>query len=505
MRFVGCYGHQAIAIKMFMLDNMVFLYHSGSVFQFVSSEAWIIKSSFISNSGGSIHDVPLEFTVVDMLWIAISNYYRHAHVGAAIAIAQSNIVISGCVFEGNQAQLGGAVFVEQQSNVTITGTAFGQNYANCHLSRCTSGAIYSGNSTMTVLNSTFYGNKLLVDNNVIELVLLYGGAVGLFESIFIAEHCIFASNGIENASFPIGKYSVGVIYANNTILNISNSAFVNNFNASRGGVMLVSNATCIITKTKFENNSAEDEGGVMHSENSIIVIYESEFKFNFVNSKYGSGGAFTINHTKFNITIMSTLFENNIAYTGGVMTIYKNNNIDIFECNFTRNYARRGGSVLHIMHSWGVNANITITDSLCNENRQFAEHEGGVIDIERGERKGSNASTITIKNTRFIENEGKWGGAVVCSKRTMMILISECDFIGNTAYTGVALYVTKSNVIINGDNGKKFCVCGSYLCSTGGQCFHEWYFHNKHLCTTKRISNYLFLTKHWLSFTPHIS
>ena len=442
MRFVGCHGHQAIAIKMFMLDNTKFLYHSGSVFQFVSTKANIIKSSFISNSGGSIHNVPfgLEFTTIDLLWIAIfGDSYKYPQTGAAITVTQSSIVISDCVFEGNKAEIGGAVFVEHQSNITITGTAFEQNYATCHLSRCTSGAIYSGNSTMTIFNSTFYGNKL-VDNGNSELVLLYGGVVGLFESTFIAEDCIFARNGIENSSFYLGKYSVGVIYANNSILDISNSSFKGNSNASSGGVISVSNATCTITKTKFESNSAEDDGGVMCSENSIVEIYESEFKFNFVNSEFGNGGVFTISHT--NITIINTKFENNTAasYAGGVMTIYDNNNIDITDCNFTRNYASKGG----VLHLWGVNISINITDSLCKEN--FAE-TGGVIDTRSSDR---HIGTITVKNTRFIKNTGTQDGAIMCLNGAMMILINECEFVGNNAITGGALSVTTTNVTING-------------------------------------------------------
>ena len=442
IRFIGCHGHHAIAIKMFMLDNTAFLYHSGSAFQFISSEAKIVKTSFISNSGGSIHYVLFGMEFMDavyLLTIAIFGNYKYAQTGAAIVIIQSNIVISDGVFEGNRAEIGGAVFVEQQSNVTIIGTTFERNYATCNLvSRCTSGAIYSGNSTMTVFNSTFYGNKL-IDDYESKPVLLYGGVFGLFESTLNAKYCIFAGNGIENASFSYGgKHSVGVIYANNTELNISNSAFVSNLNASEGGVISVLNAACIITKTKFENNSAEDYGGVMYSANSTIMISESEFEFNFLNSKqYGSGGVFFISYT--NITIKNSMFKNNTANdTGGVIYIFNNNNIDIIECNFTRNYASRGG----VLSMTGVNVNINITGSVCNEN--LAEN-GGVIDIQ----SDRNAGIITIKNTIFIKNKGMLDGPVMCSYGAM-ILISKCKFISNTATYGGALSLTNTSITING-------------------------------------------------------
>ena len=436
MRFVGCHNHQAIAVKMFMLESAAFLFHSGSALQFISTEAKIVRSSFTSNSGGSIHNVPfaLEFTAEDLILIALfGDSYKYPLTGAAIAVTQSNIGISDCVFEGNRAQIGGAIFVEQLSNVTITDTSFERNFATCHLSRCTSGAIYLGNSSMTVFNSTFFGNKL-VDNH--ELVLLYGGVFGLFESTLIAEQCNFINSGIENASFSYDKDSVGVIYGNNTMLTIRNSAFISNSNASTG-VLSVSNATCIITKTTFENNSANDHVGVMHSENSTIEIHESEFKFNFIH------GVFTVSDT--NISITNNTFENNTAYyDGGVMTVYNNNNIDITECNFTRNYAGRDGGVISMR---GTNVSITITDSLCSEN--FAKEGGGVIDIQiqSGDR---NADIITLKNTRFIKNEGEQGEAVVSSKGGVMMLISECEFIGNTAFYGGTLSVANTNVTING-------------------------------------------------------
>ena len=435
MRFVGCRGHQAIAIEALILVNTTFTYHSGSAFQFVFSEAKITRSSFISNSGGSLHNVPfgLDFTTADLILIAIlGNSYRYPETGAAIAVTQSSIVISDCIFEGNRAEIGGAIFVEKFSNITIIDTVFVQNYATCHLSRCTSGVIYSGNSTIAVFNSTFNGNKL-VDNN--GLTLLYGGVFGLFKSILSAEQCIFTRNGIENASIPVPhtKHSTGVIiYANNTILNISNSTFRCNSNASDGGALSMSNAVCIITKTKFENNSALDIGGVMTSQNSTVAIYESWFKFNFI--KDGYGGVFNVDYT--NITIEKTLFENNTAYAGGVMNILSNN-IDIIECNFTRNYARRGG-VLH-MHSLGKYVNVNVINSIYVEN--FAEEGGGVIEI---------VGTITIKNTSFIRNNGKFSGAVVCSEDASTMLISDCDFIGNTAFTGGALHVINTNVTVNG-------------------------------------------------------
>ena len=160
-----------------------------------------------------------DFTTADLILIAIlGNGYRYPETGAAIAVTQSSIVVSDCIFEGNRAEIGGAIFVEKFSDITIIDTVFVQNYATCHLSRCTSGVIiiYSGNSTIAVFNSMFDGNKL-VDKNL-GLTLLCGGVFGLFNSIFSAEQCIFARNGIENASIPVlhTKHSTGVIiYVNN--------------------------------------------------------------------------------------------------------------------------------------------------------------------------------------------------------------------------------------------------------------------------------------------------
>ena len=443
MKFIGCNSHQAIAVNMFILDNAIFLYHSESAFQFISSNAEIVRCSFILNTGGSLRYIllGLRFTTEDLLLMAIfGDIYRYAEAGAAIAITQSNTVIKDCMFEGNQAKIGGALFVEQLGNVTIINTTFEQNYATCHLSTCTSGAIYSGNSTIAVFNSTFYGNKLVDKSNY--YCELYGGVFGLFESTFIADHCIIARNGIENVTISSSRYSVGnAIFANNTILKISSSSIINNCNTSRGGAMSLCNTICIITKTIFENNSAEDNGGVIFSENSTIMVYESKFKFNLINSDLGNGGVFTLNYT--NITIIKSAFEDNIANSGGVMTTYDNNKIDIMECNFTRNYATNGG--VFCLHWWHINNKISITDSLCKEN--FAEQNGGVIDIQHSE---GNVGNIIFKNMRFIKNKSKYGGAVICSASAIKILVSECEFISNTAFTGGALCVTSANVIING-------------------------------------------------------
>ena len=108
MRFVGCRGHQAISVESFVVDNATFTYHSESAFQFVSSGVEITRTSFISNSGGSLHNISfgLELTPEDLWLISIvGKSYEYPETGAAIAVTRSTVVISDCVFEANQAQI----------------------------------------------------------------------------------------------------------------------------------------------------------------------------------------------------------------------------------------------------------------------------------------------------------------------------------------------------------------------------------------------------------------
>ena len=160
LNFIGCQGHQVTSIKAFLLEDVTFINHTGLGLKIVSSYASIVRCSFISNSGGSYQQ---QFRKAAE---NVHNNVTYANAGA-VRLTNCSANISDCIFEGNHAKKGGAIFSELHSSVTLVNTVFEKNYAMCSFdggggTKCTAsgGALYSEYGTVLAYNCTFVGNKL---------------------------------------------------------------------------------------------------------------------------------------------------------------------------------------------------------------------------------------------------------------------------------------------------------------------------------------------------------
>ena len=93
-------------------------------------------------------------------------------------------------------------------------TVFERNHAACKMN-CAGGALYTKYSSVSVCNSTFYSNKLIHFGDLRAGYIAYGGAIGLLESMFSAQSCIFKQNGQH------GNGLGGVLFAHNATIIIN--------------------------------------------------------------------------------------------------------------------------------------------------------------------------------------------------------------------------------------------------------------------------------------------
>ena len=241
MDFIGCSGHKFNKINMIVVEDSAFINHHESALTISLSNIKLVRTLFNSNSGGSWQ------------YCSIPEKSFYALAGAAIVSKQSNVSISESVFMENVAEVGGAVFAELHSKISVMHTVFERNHAACKMN-CVGGALYIIYSSVSVCNSTFYSNKLIHSGDVKAGYIAYGGVIGLLESTFNAQSCIFAQNGQH------GNGLGGVLFAHNATIIITNSQVMSNY--FDRGVLLASRATITIMGSNFIKNDdiSIDEG-----------------------------------------------------------------------------------------------------------------------------------------------------------------------------------------------------------------------------------------------------
>ena len=302
------------------------------------------------------------------------------------------------------------------------------------------------------------GNNVTISNiNLINgnIVSTSGGAIYSTGSITL-NNIIFNSNT---------AYSGGAIYANDETV-INNVLFSENKAIESGGALYMAGKT-ILNNVTFNNNQANYSGAIYI--NGETTINNSIF----INNKNINYGAIFVGKKT---TIRNSTFENNLGKYGGAINC--DNYADIINCNFNNNVAEWGGSIYstnktNIVNSSFANSiskyaaaiyaegNISIVNSIF-KNLHANETSGAValkkymnatisnctfINITAVKNGGAlyidasyNTKTpIYIKDSRFINTSGDFGGALV--QLNGILTVQNCIFVNNTAKcSGAAIY-----------------------------------------------------------------
>ena len=137
-------------VGQFILDNCTFngLERSGTALNIDTTNAHITTCSFTNTQGTNC---TLYFQAVHY-----SISYQ-VTVGGAIISTNSRISVQNTVFEGNGAQRGGAIFVEQDSELILNESVFNRN---SHSSQLGSVVYAENSSSVIILQSTFENTSL---------------------------------------------------------------------------------------------------------------------------------------------------------------------------------------------------------------------------------------------------------------------------------------------------------------------------------------------------------
>ena len=288
-------------------------------------------------------------------------------------------------------------------------------------------------------------------------------------------------------------------------------------NNNNGGALVVSQVskfnepiTGTISGSKFTNNKAQ-YGGAAYFNKGFVTITDSVFENNIATAEGGAVGFSRANVKDLVVSINNSSFVGNKAPVAGA--IFTNVDSKITNSNFTKNTASKGGAVLNengakltvdnstfkdnAADSYGGavlnNGELIVTNSvfdandILNRGSAGVDHGGAAIynwenaklDISKsnftnniknyvnGDRLVGAVTTIgnaTIRDSYFVNNSGRWGGALaatggVSGSAINTISVDGTKFVNNTALYGGAMFVWASNYTISNsvfDNNSAF-------------------------------------------------
>ena len=351
-----------------------------------------------ANVAGAIYNAAGAKLTVDGVTFASNS----SAIAGAINNRDGTVTITNSTFKGNDAgkSMGGAIRndsgdIQKNGTITITGSTFGGNTAG------NGGAVWNGsNGKVEITDSTFKGNTAVAEGGLGQ-----GGAITNADQMTITGGS-FANN--------TANYSGGAIYngahaaPGQTSLTIDGTTFTGNSvtadfsttpndNIAGGAIFNDTNAKLDVKNATFTDNTSSLKGGAIFNRDGTVTITNSTFKGNSVPK---SAGGAVLNESG-NTGILGT-----ITITGST---------------FEGNTAGNGGAVWN-----GSNGKVEITDSTFKDNTALAGiGQGGAI---------TNADQMTITGSTFEGNQaGKIGGAIFNAASGKLDFNGTNTFTNNTA------------------------------------------------------------------------
>ena len=447
IEFVGCDGN---IIRMVGLAYVVlsrFTNSSGTALTIIDSHANVQTTSFSSNMGKSRNE-PQIFRYLQMT--VNTNGLGSISAGGALIMTNSTLLCELCQFNGNSANVGGAIFMESGSNATIRNSLFTSNHAlNCHNTLCLGGAVYADmtlDTNIIIHNCSFqnntsyqYGGGVVIITNrshvsydVHNATNRRGVSLSVVASSFTNNNAmvggaIYLHNSnvtIFNCTFQYSKARMmgGIMVANASSFVTLNSSYIAFNEAKYGGVVSIHQySTVDVERCNLEHNTARDNGGAVFAElNSTAIFQSCEFTNNSVQ---GGEGGVAVLIMKSSAIISDSVFSNNSATSGGVVYAQMISSVVIHKSSFDGNRVNRDGAVVFLFER----SNITVIEG------DFIENQAG---MEGGAIKARNWSSITVRNCTFSHNSASIYGGALHIKVDSVAFVYDSQFDGNIANDG---------------------------------------------------------------------
>ncbi|MHC4460810.1 MAG: right-handed parallel beta-helix repeat-containing protein [Planctomycetota bacterium] len=214
--------------------------------------------------------------------------------GGGMYNVNSSPTVTNCIFIGNKANHGGGM-LNVDCTPTVTGCTFENNVASG--GTIGGGGMYNHNSSPLVTDCSFIGNSGET----------WGGG-GMFNAVGSNPTVINCTFSYNNANVAGG----GIYNWDDTTPILINCTFIGNSATEYGGGMFnINNSTPTVTGCSFNANTSQFGGGI-YSESSSPAITNCVFRNN--NATNSGGGMFDSNSSP---TIINCTFSNNTAASNG--------------------------------------------------------------------------------------------------------------------------------------------------------------------------------------------
>ena len=358
--------------------------------------------------------------------IDAKNLGRIFEIDGGFAVTLTNVTLTN-----GKADKGGAIY--NFGNLDLVHVNFVNNTAKY------GGAIMNYAYGLVLDDSTFTNNTAKI-----------GGAIYNSADCFVVGNSTFANNTATSNGGVIFNYGIGFV--------VGNSTFVNNSAADGAGAILNGGRGFVVGNSTFANNTATSKGGAIYNYGIGFVVGNSTF----VNNTATSIGGAILNNGK--LVVDNSAFEDNAAnYYGGAIfnwddlqvtnSAFDGNDILVRNIRAMDNVDHGGAAI----YNW-KNGKLDISKSNFTNN---------IKNYKNGDRLVGAVATIgdaTISDSYFVNNSGRWGGALSVmggefSIATNFIDIDGTKFVNNSALYGGAMFVWGSNYSISNsvfDNNSAF-------------------------------------------------
>ena len=325
---------------------------------------------------------------------AVANGYQQ---GATAEMTISDSIFNNNYAYGSLIPHGGAIY--NNGNLTVSNTLFNGNYAEGPQDAYSYGGAFTNEGTGKIENSSFSNNYIKVS----EYSLAYGGAISNTTNLDIS-NTIFENNYTESGENS--RSTGGSIYSSGT-LTLEKGLFKSNSSkgsseAFGGALYNETGGNVTVNGTNWESNSVlaqQGAGGAVYNLGTITMEGGSILKENTVNGNTSAFGGALYNGVSGNVTVNNANWEGNSvsAPQGAGGALYNLGTVTMENNSLKGNSSTDGGAVYN-----GLNANVTIKNSILEDNRTTsANGKGGAI---------YNSGTLTVENSTLQNNKEENGG-----------------------------------------------------------------------------------------------
>lgn len=383
------------------------------------------------------------------------------------------LVVENCQFIANN---GGAIYSNEQGQVTVSNSVFRENFGGKPSIQT---SFNSDAGHLTIQDSLFLQNN--------------SGAVAHhgYGSMTISNTQFISNTGSMVGNLPAGGIHIGHWTADVTI---TGSDFLGNSSPAEGGAIAVrGGGPLTITASTFQDNSSNSHGGAIYNSASKVIISDTLFLANHAASRGGAiAGEYL--YTPGDLTVHHSQFISNTAEELGGAIYHGYNGLFIFDSRFEGNQGSNGGGGVYVNGTYmsGPAAYLAVERSVFVNNSAtawgsyggginlnggnyhiyesvFADNQVGEYSYGGGLSSSPNAATGTIRNTTFSGNgASNVGGGLYHNTGT--VYITNTTFVdgaassgGNIGKDGGTIYIVNS-IVANPTSGGN---CSAAITSQG--------------------------------------